>query len=1583
MLLVPAASRIRTVMLVLMIMLVQFVSAGVPGNDNKNPRVYKFITDCNNAYIAVWPAWLQGCDSLNHILLGPLTAGNVSCRWQPAYAEWLQQAGNGSVADFMRGYFFIDANPVYNSYVPGTTLYQAYESITFDVGFQTAVGDEFIAEIVGVTPPTSGGSANTNMNWVLAKTFDENGNVTNENKQFFDNSGRSMQTQSRVNYRQNYNNTTVTNVFASQPLRDALGREVVNTMSAPINNSEFGYKPDFVLNKSGDPYTYKDFDRFNPAGTQNDLTDKTNSPDPVGGQAIPGTLGWYYGSNNTLEPYTATSEFPYSRKSIYRDGTGSAKKIAAAGEVFIMGSNRESSTYTTPVSNELTNYLQVRNRFFPSSKIGELPANLANNALQLVAKDANGKETVVINDNDGNTLMTARPGSDLQVANSVILTAADAYPYKLFASHLPGVGVTINSISGANDINVYNTYNGPATLVYSGPATSWPMPAGYGGDISVESTGPFSIIYQVGDREGNLGDAINLSSQYNPSNAILYFRIFNDNSAVSISGDYTLYDMNMNTEAATNLVNGNQLNKGYYKVKANSGAVTVNYANGYTDITYNFYNQLGKNVASIAPEGVKKLLGTGYANYTTLDEVPFVSTSEYDTQGRLVKSTTTDGGTNEIVYRADGHIRFAQNADQKTNGRYSYTNYDKFGRAIESGEYKPETGGISFNNDLTAASNPMRDILEDISATGGLTNGTKKDVIMTLYDVTDNTHGQGTNYEQAPQYLGGKVSMIRKYSSIVNNTPNSANLISCTWFNYDENESILWKVFYIQGLGYKTLNFTYDINGRIVKKDFQKGDPTGTERFIHYYEYDPVTQNLWKIRTSVDDVTKILQATYIYYLHGPLKRIELATNLQGIDYTYTLQGALKAINNSDKTKDPGGDGSTFSADAFGMVLDYYQGDYQNSRTHGIQPIKGVNTAGLGADSYTGDIKAMTWFSKKPAAIVGSTPGIEDPTTYVYQYDDKSQFTESTWGTGIDFNSTPAGFTATGLNKEVVKNASGGTAYDANGNILYLQRTGRFTDNFTYNYLNSTTNTGSVSNYNTNRLQSVVNNASGTPQTYASYIYNNAGQLITELNTFGGTDKSKYIEYDAAGKVAVVYRDALKTQKVVEYVYDEMGDQVIKKSYNAGQLSQITYYMGSVIYTQPVTNGTLGAITVQEYEIQGVEGRLGTFYRQIPVYAYELNDHLGNVRAVVAKSANALEVRVYTDYYPFGTEIRSDGDYRHGYQGQYAKKETETDWNAFELRMYDSRIARWLSVDPAGQFTSPYVAMGNNPVTGTDPDGGFSTWLGALLNQGITGNRGHIYKSDGGVWGYNCENCGVTDGSGVSYIYRNGQYNRARHEENERRMDAVNLEYVRQHDRLAASNNQPTIIPGYKNDGRIIVSDGHGNVRASWNEAIEYPAIDPVDGAAGLVGMLGKALAKKAATQGTLYLLGEWGGDEAVAYCSKNVIPKRGWYDWVSHGTTDGLGSVFKNEAGETLSRVDAEGLYKLMLADGYKPGTPIRLLVCNSGKYPEGLAQQISKLANAMVAAPTRTMTVSGGENIFPKGMLVVLEGGKMTLFKP
>jgi|GEM_PF-2099328 len=45
---------------------------------------------------------------------------------------------------------------------------------------------------------------------------------------------------------------------------------------------------------------------------------------------------------------------------------------------------------------------------------------------------------------------------------------------------------------------------------------------------------------------------------------------------------------------------------------------------------------------------------------------------------------------------------------------------------------------------------------------------------------------------------------------------------------------------------------------------------------------------------------------------------------------------------------------------------------------------------------------------------------------------------------------------------------------------------------------------------------------------------------------------------------------------------------------------------------------------------------------------------------------------------------------------------------FELRLWDGRLGRWLTVDPMGQYFSPYLGMGNNPISRIDPDGGMDT-----------------------------------------------------------------------------------------------------------------------------------------------------------------------------------------------------------------------------------------------------------------------------------
>ena len=89
------------------------------------------------------------------------------------------------------------------------------------------------------------------------------------------------------------------------------------------------------------------------------------------------------------------------------------------------------------------------------------------------------------------------------------------------------------------------------------------------------------------------------------------------------------------------------------------------------------------------------------------------------------------------------------------------------------------------------------------------------------------------------------------------------------------------------------------------------------------------------------------------------------------------------------------------------------------------------------------------------------------------------------------------------------------------------------------------------------------------------------------------------------------------------------------------------------------------------------------------------------------------VTYYADYFPFGWTLpgRNSGDaYLYAYQGQ--EKDGETGWEAFVpiaigIRMYDGRVGRWMTTDPYSQYHSPYLAMGNNPISLIDPDGGWS------------------------------------------------------------------------------------------------------------------------------------------------------------------------------------------------------------------------------------------------------------------------------------
>ncbi len=172
-------------------------------------------------------------------------------------------------------------------------------------------------------------------------------------------------------------------------------------------------------------------------------------------------------------------------------------------------------------------------------------------------------------------------------------------------------------------------------------------------------------------------------------------------------------------------------------------------------------------------------------------------------------------------------------------------------------------------------------------------------------------------------------------------------------------------------------------------------------------------------------------------------------------------------------------------------------------------------------------------------------------------------------------------------------------------------------------------------------------------------------------------------------------------------------------YVDGSLSTISNNVGTAIENGSYSfNYTASATT----NIQLVFRLQSNSMLEGPTNNYFLDD----VKITDVTTTNTPIMLAHKDYYPFGMPMPNrniEGQYRYGYQGQFAETDPETGMPAFELRLWDARIGRWLTPDPYGQYYSTYLGMGNDPINGIDPDGGFKTYVGAWLYRLVNGLKG--------------------------------------------------------------------------------------------------------------------------------------------------------------------------------------------------------------------------------------------------------------------
>lgn len=287
---------------------------------------------------------------------------------------------------------------------------------------------------------------------------------------------------------------------------------------------------------------------------------------------------------------------------------------------------------------------------------------------------------------------------------------------------------------------------------------------------------------------------------------------------------------------------------------------------------------------------------------------------------------------------------------------------------------------------------------------------------------------------------------------------------------------------------------------------------------------------------------------------------------------------------------------------------------------------------------------------------------------------------------------------------------------------------------------------------------------------STYVYGGIGHTNNQLKRIDGVNFEKYFSYDERGSLSLsTHLDFATNETSLEYLhwnyngqlrkytkfaedapgsttfhklvdyryrYNPAGEREQKRQYyahNGGTLYR-SYYLNngnqqmavwegmeddkdpSCFYGPGQPQSTVYAwMFPSEYFTYGVgaEQSITTHFDMTgsPVKTFKISDHLGNTRQEIQLGM----VIATRDYDPWGNEIASTGN--PNMRKSFIDKERDKESNLWDLsaRKYDSRIGRFVSIDPMWELYrawTPYHYSQNNPMSRRDPSG--------LQDEGVTG-----------------------------------------------------------------------------------------------------------------------------------------------------------------------------------------------------------------------------------------------------------------------
>jgi RHS repeat-associated protein len=785
-----------------------------------------------------------------------------------------------------------------------------------------------------------------------------------------------------------------------------------------------------------------------------------------------------------------------------------------------------------------------------------------------------------------------------------------------------------------------------------------------------------------------------------------------------------------------------------YKNKKEQEILKASMYNGSPVSTYYVYDKYGNLRFVIPPEAVEEI---NAAYPVTLSETnstrtKWITEYKYDSYNRQIEKHMPEEGVVTTIYDPLGRVILRQDSLFRANNDWLFTKYDLKGRVIltgsahagsymtrqemqelitdgiEDGNYtyyeeRSETGDYYYTNNA----NPNIDVCDvwtvnyyddydfdndgtDDASFSNVAEFSNTDVDETIggfgYKIMGHTpidskrvKGKSTkskvkilgningvyysgSYDYCPaspneQYYKGIVILEPGFRTIVGQEIHIGpditippSIESESWLEtisfYDDMGRVIQtqSTNHIDNTAEDITSTQYDFSGKVmrVKAEHMKGSSEHALTTMDRFEYDHAGRVLRSFKKiNSDSEKKIVENVYNELGQVITKKLHNTSGsdfAEEVDYEYNIRGWLKKVNNP----------FSLSGNYFGYEL-----LYNDVKT-------GLNNTGL----FNGNISGMIWNSGNQTEA------------YKYLYDDLGRLTNADYA-------TYASSVWTTSNQYKVTIPTNG--YDLHGNIKNLTRysaAGQVMDNLTYTYNASTPNmlyTVEDSQPDAAEPEYMEFLEESENPTGFEYYYDGNGNMTKDKNKDIDTIIYNYLNLPEKIK----WTDGRR----IEWLYTASGAKLRNTVYdNTGLVEEQTDYIGGFVYEK-----NFGSLDTELKYFSFSEGRiLNEFEWQ---YEYFMKDHLGNVRKTFRLIGGMPETWQEDFYYPFGLRERRsvNGDEnKELYNGKELTDAHNLFWYHYGVRYYDPQLGRWHAMDPADEFNSPYVYVGNNPINLIDPDG---------------------------------------------------------------------------------------------------------------------------------------------------------------------------------------------------------------------------------------------------------------------------------------